>query len=48
VTLLDFLFGRKPSPRVTAVRIGAGMTEITVTVMYLKGGALRPVGAGAR
>lgn len=48
VTLLDFVFGRKPSPKVTAVRVGTGVTEITVTVMYLKGGALRPVAAGAR
>jgi uncharacterized protein (DUF2141 family) len=43
VTLLDFIFGRKPSPKVTAVRVGQGVTEITVTAMYLSRGALRPV-----
>lgn len=43
VSLLDFLFGRKPSPKITAVRVGKGVTEITVTAMYLSGGALRPV-----
>jgi uncharacterized protein (DUF2141 family) len=48
VTLLDFVFGRKPSPKVTAVRVGNGVTEITVTAMYLKGGALRPAAARAR
>jgi uncharacterized protein (DUF2141 family) len=45
VSLLDFLFGRKPSPKVTAVRVGKGVTEITITAMYLSGGALRPVKA---
>lgn len=44
VTLLDFVFGRKPSPKVTAVHVGRGTTEITVTAMYLRGGALRPLG----
>lgn len=43
VTLLDFVFGRKPSPKTTAVHVGAGVREITVTAMYLSGGALRPV-----
>lgn len=43
VTLLDFVLGRKPSPKVTAVRVGDGVTEITVTAMYLSGGALRPI-----
>ncbi len=43
VTLLDFVFGRKPSPKVTAVSVGRGVTEITITAMYLRGGALRPV-----
>lgn len=48
VTLLDFIFGRKPPPHVTAVAVGRGVTEITVTAMYLRGGALRPVAAPAR
>lgn len=43
VTLLDFVFGRKPSPKITAVQVGRGVTEITVTAMYLRGGALRPI-----
>ena len=43
VTLLDFVFGRKPSPKVTAVAVGHGVREITVTAMYLRGGALRPL-----
>lgn len=43
VTLLDFVFGRKPSPKVTAVHVGTGVTSIDVTAMYLRGGALRPV-----
>ncbi|OWK33076.1 DUF2141 domain-containing protein [Sphingomonas mucosissima] len=43
VTLIDFILGRKPSPTVTAVRVGNGVTEINVTVMYLQNGALRPV-----
>lgn len=43
VTLLDFVFGRKPSPKVTAVHVGSGVTSIDVTAMYLRGGALRPV-----
>jgi uncharacterized protein (DUF2141 family) len=43
VTLLDFIFGRKPSPKITAVSVGKGTTDITVTAMYLSGGALRPV-----
>lgn len=42
VTLLDFVFGRKPSPKVTAITVGRGVTEITITAMYLSGGALRP------
>lgn len=45
VTLLDFVFGRKPSPKITAVAVGQGVTEITVTAMYLSGGALRPIAA---
>lgn len=48
VTLLDFVFGRKPSPKVTAVQVGSGVTEITVTAMYLRGGALRPVAPAPR
>ncbi|WBH16226.1 DUF2141 domain-containing protein [Sphingomonas radiodurans] len=48
VTLLDFVFGRKPPPHVTAVTVGRGVTEITVTAMYLRGGALRPLAASAR
>lgn len=43
VTLLDFVLGRKPSPKVTAVHVGSGVTEITVTAMYLRNGALRPL-----
>lgn len=43
VTLLDFVFGRKPSPKITAVHVGTGVTEIIVTAMYLRGGALRPI-----
>lgn len=43
VTLLDFILGRKPSPKVTAVHVGNGVTETTVTVMYLRNGALRPI-----
>lgn len=43
VTLLDFVFGRKPSPAETAVHVGRGVTEITITAMYLRGGALRPI-----
>ena len=43
VTLLDFIFGRKPSPKQTAVQVGEGVTAISVTAMYLNGGALRPV-----
>lgn len=43
VTLLDFILGRKPSPKVTAVRVGNGTTEVTITAMYLRNGALRPL-----
>lgn len=43
VTILDFILGRKPSPKVTAVRVGQGVTEITITAMYLRNGALRPL-----
>jgi hypothetical protein len=43
VTLLDFIFGRKPSPKVTAIHVGNGVAETTVTAMYLSGGALRPI-----
>lgn len=43
VTLLDFVFGRKPPPGITAVHVGRGVTPITVTAMYLRGGVLRPV-----
>lgn len=43
VTLVDFIIGRKPSPKVTAVRVANGVTEITITVMYLRNGALRPI-----
>lgn len=48
VTLLDFILGRKPSPKVTAVHVGNGVTEITVTAMYLRNGALRPLAETAR
>jgi uncharacterized protein (DUF2141 family) len=48
VTLLDFVFGRKPSPKVTAVAVGRGVTEITITTMYLSGGALRPIAPAPR
>lgn len=47
VTLLDFVFGRKPSPKTTAINVGPGVTEITITAMYLSGGALRPIKPGA-
>ena len=43
VTLLDFVFGRKPSPKITAVQVSNGVTEIAVTAMYLRSGALRPI-----
>ncbi|WEK43674.1 MAG: DUF2141 domain-containing protein [Candidatus Sphingomonas colombiensis] len=43
VTVWDFIFGRKPSPKQTAVKVGQGVTEISVTMMYLSGTALKPL-----
>ncbi|MFT3978757.1 MAG: DUF2141 domain-containing protein [Sphingomonas bacterium] len=43
VTVWDFIFGRKPSPKLTAVKVGQGTTEISVTMMYLSGTSLKPL-----
>ncbi len=43
VTIWDFIFGRKPSPKQTAVKVGQGVTEISVTMMYLSGTSLKPL-----
>lgn len=43
VTIWDFILGRKPSPKVTAVRVGQGVTDISITMMYLSGISLKPV-----
>jgi len=43
VTIWDFIFGRKPSPKQTAVHVGKGVTEISVTMMYLSGTSLKPL-----
>ena len=43
VTVWDFIFGRKPSPKQTAVHVGQGVTEISVTMMYLSGTSLKPL-----
>jgi len=43
VTVWDFIFGRKPSPKQTAVHVGPGVTEISVTMMYLSGTSLKPL-----
>ncbi|QKS01609.1 DUF2141 domain-containing protein [Sphingomonas sp. CL5.1] len=43
VTIWDFIFGRKPSPKQTAVHVGQGVTEISVTMMYLSGTSLKPL-----
>lgn len=43
VTIWDFIFGRKPSPRQTVVKVGQGVTEISVTMMYLSGTSLKPL-----
>lgn len=44
VSLLDVLFGRKPPAEKVRVWVGAGVTNVPVTVMYLRNGAFRPAG----
>ena len=44
VTLFDVLLGRKPSAETVRVYVGSGVTTVPVTMMYLRGGAFRPVG----
>ncbi|WP_374943256.1 DUF2141 domain-containing protein [Sphingomonas sp.] len=40
--LLDVLLGRKPDPARVQVRVGSGVTTVSVTLMYLQGGAFKP------
>jgi hypothetical protein len=44
VTLFDMLFSRKPDPKTVQVRVGAGTTVGPVTLTYLQGGSLKPIG----
>ncbi len=44
VTLFDMLFSRKPDPRTVQVRVGAGTTVVPVTLTYLQGGSIKPIG----
>ncbi len=42
VSLIDVLFGRRPPADQVRIWVGAGVTTVPVTVMYLRGGAFRP------
>lgn len=43
VSLFDVLFKRKPQPGKVAVKVGDGVTPITVVLKYLSGGSVKPV-----
>lgn len=43
ISLFDILFGNRPSPQKVAVRVGNGVTPITIQVKYLQGGSFRAV-----
>lgn len=45
LSLFDVLFSRKPEPREVQVAVGPRLTEVRVTLMYLKGGSFRPAGS---
>lgn len=42
VTLFDILLGTKPPADKVRVWVGPGVTTVPVTIMYLRGGAMRP------
>lgn len=42
LSLLDVIFGRKPPAEKVRVWVGAGVTPVPVTVMYLRGGSFQP------
>lgn len=44
LTLFDMLFSRKPDPRTVQVAVGRQVVDVSVTLMYLKGGSFRPAG----
>ncbi len=44
ITLIDVLFGRKPPATDVRVWVGSGVTNVPVSIMYLRGGAFRPAG----
>ena len=43
IGLFDMLLARKPDPQKVQVRVGAGVTTVPITLMYLQGGTFRPV-----
>ncbi len=43
VSLLDVVLGRKPSADKVSVRVGEGVTAITVVVKYKSGGSFQPI-----
>ncbi len=43
VSLFDVLFKRKPKAGKVAVRVGDGVTPITIVLKYLSGGSVKPV-----
>ncbi|UVO49626.1 DUF2141 domain-containing protein [Sphingomonas sp. SUN019] len=45
VSLWDIILGRKPSPKITGFHVGQGVTNVTITTMYVSGTKLRPASA---
>ncbi len=43
MSLFDVIFKRKPPASKVQVSVGNGVTVVPVTVMYVQGGALRPI-----
>lgn len=43
VSLFDVLFKRKPNASKVAVKVGDGVTPITIVLKYLSGGSVKPV-----
>jgi len=43
VSLFDVLFKRKPKTSKVAVKVGEGVTPITIVLKYLSGGSVKPV-----
>lgn len=48
ISLIDVVFGRKPSPSKTAVQVGEGVTPITIVLKYVSGGGVKPVQVSGR